>query len=236
MKSLIIKQLRERSCVKRKQKTWVSECSDDQLYQLFQKLRNGESAKSIAQYIQKAWKINEQSTAHSISQGIQKFKKRIEDLLQVEIPSEVLPDCSLEQPDEEDNLLALDRVVRLQRQRIERMMNEETEKGVTFHHLSRDLQSLATLAKVLVKEKDFALHHLSEDPVKKRREELRARRAGENFQGFIDNLTEDARERIVQVAERFLEGIAQDAVPMIQVEDENGKKHWVSIEGSDYNT
>ena len=84
MKNLIIKQLRERASVKGKQKTWASECSDDQLYLLFQKLRAGETARSIAQYVQSVWNINPASDIHSLlgdacpQSGHRIFNKRSE--------------------------------------------------------------------------------------------------------------------------------------------------------------
>ena len=77
----ILKELRDRACVRGKQRTWVSALSDEQLYELFMRLRNGESAKSIARHAQQVWKVKRNSSVHSLSQGILKFRRRISHLL-----------------------------------------------------------------------------------------------------------------------------------------------------------
>jgi hypothetical protein len=77
MREYILKQLRDRSCVREKVRTWVSDLTDEQLYELFLRLRSGENAKTIARYTQEAWGVNPETTVHSISQGVLKFKKRI---------------------------------------------------------------------------------------------------------------------------------------------------------------
>ena len=64
MREYIIDNLKEHSSIKGKQKTWISELTDDQLYELYLRLRKDEPAKSIARYVQKVWKINPNSSAH----------------------------------------------------------------------------------------------------------------------------------------------------------------------------
>ena len=66
MREQVIEDLRDRASVRGKQKTWISELSDDQLYELFLKLRNQETAKSIARHIQQAWGVNPHSSSFSI--------------------------------------------------------------------------------------------------------------------------------------------------------------------------
>jgi len=221
MKTYITKQLRERASIRGKQQTWVSRLSDEQLYQLYVKLRNGESAKSIAKHIQKAWKVSPRSTVHSVSQGILKFRGRIPDLLEIDAPPRVAPpppQRSSFNPDDVDDLMGLELIIRGQRERIERMMREERELGVKHANLSRDVQSLAALAKVLVKEKEFALRHKDEDPVRQREEALRRKKGEETFQRLLANLPDDG-ERVVQIGERFLSLLDKYSVPMIKNED-----------------
>lgn len=225
MKNLIINQLRERTCVKGKQKTWISECSDEQLYQLFQKLRSGESAKSIARYVQNVWKVNTSATIHSVSQGILKYRKRISDLLDIKLFQGSVPEL----PDEinegetlHDDLLAMDRLIRLQRERIESMMKEERENGVRYPNISRDLQSLATMSKVLAKEKEFFMKHGGQDPVRQREVEMKNKRIERNFNAFMENTTKESRERIIEMADRFLLLATKHAVTMERIEDEDG--------------
>lgn len=223
MRTIISKQLRERASVKGKQKTWVSKCSDEQLSHLFEKLRAGETARSIAQYAQKVWKLNPESGIHSMSQGIAKFQKRIEDLLKADIPIMTTshPQNSIEEIP--DDLLAMDRIVRMQRERIERMIREEQEKGVRYPNLSRDLQSLAMLSKVLVKEKEFIVKYPDEDPIKKRQNELRNRRIDRNFNTMLNRLGDDGCERLIEMSDKFLQAVSKIAVPMVISKDGNGK-------------
>jgi len=159
---------------------------------------------------------------HSVSQGILKFRKRIEDLLEIQVPD--IPSPSVQESIEEiqDDLLAMDRVVRSQRERIERMMAEEKERGVRYTNLSRDLQSLSTLSKVLVKEKEFALRHAGEDPIRRRQEELRDQRMERNFNTMMEYLGPDGQDRIVETADRFLQLVAEKAARLVRSEDENG--------------
>lgn len=232
MRQFIVKQLRERSVVKGKQKTWVSERSDDQLYQLYLKLKNEEPALSIAQYAQKAWGVNPESTTHSISQGILKFRRRIADLLELS----TLPQADavpVHQGGHDlknlDDLMGLELLIREQRERIYRMMREERELGVKHTNLSRDIQSLAALAKVLAKEKEFALRHKDQDPVKQREEELRDQRMDKNFNILIAGLPDDG-ERVIQACDRLMELAARRSIRMVMGEDEHGNPQYVPLE------
>jgi hypothetical protein len=77
----IVKTLRNRSFVDGKQKTWISNLTDRQLWDVFIKLYHGESLTAIAEDIEKRKWIKSESSVKSISQGISKFKKRIDDIL-----------------------------------------------------------------------------------------------------------------------------------------------------------
>jgi len=76
MKNKMIKQLRSLSHIRKKQKTWIYELSDNQLYDLFEMIKRGDSAKQIAKNIKGFWGIKPKSSVHSLSQGILKFKDR----------------------------------------------------------------------------------------------------------------------------------------------------------------
>lgn len=125
MKDYIISQLREHSFIHGKQKTWIYELTDEQLYELYQRLRKGQTANSIAQYVKKAWSINPKSSIHSISQGILKFRKRIAHLL-LPPPQK---DCSISCINKEDiekmeDFEHLDYLDRIQAKRIQKMIIE----------------------------------------------------------------------------------------------------------------
>ena len=234
-KSQVIQRLRELSNVKNKQPTWISFCSDEQLYELFLRLRNEESSRSIASFVQKAWKLPTGGDVHSLAQGISKFKRRIHDLLQaslVPVETEQKEEKILSRQEEHDDLLALERVIRLQRERIERMLKEERDLGVKHSNLSRDLQSLAALTKVLVKEKEFAIKHAI-DPVKEREDEIRARRIDANFETYMSNSTQESRDRMLNVMDIFLQKIVEETIPVTITQDKNGNVQYILDQQND---
>jgi len=214
MREHIIEQLRERASVKGKQKTWVADLSDDQLYELFLRLRNGETAKSIARYIQKKWKVNPRSSIHSVSQGILKFKKRIAHLLLTPPSnsiSQAVPLC----PDEIGQLEGpegLQKITQLQLTRIERMMNEEQETGIKHTSLSRELQALSTIMKCQMKLNDWHIMHEGNDPIKRRRLERMKLRFEKRFRTLVDSIDEEGMQRVLKASEMFLEDAEKHAV------------------------
>jgi hypothetical protein len=216
MRDYLIKQLRKCSCVKGKQKTWVSELTDDQLYNLFLRIRNHESAKSIAQYIQKAWGISPKSTVHSISQGILKFKKRIAHLI-LDPPKDDEQPPPIFDYDPVDGLGSLEemeQIAKLQRSRIKRLMLEEQELGIKHSNLSRDLQSLATLTKVITAQKQFEIMHGSNDPVKLRRLKRRKRNLQKRWDQLLERVvpTQEDKDKMVAACDRFMELIEEKSV------------------------
>jgi hypothetical protein len=76
----IIKSLRNRSFVKGKQKTFIFELTDKQLWQVFVKIKNGETNMAIARYLQEELGVMPESSTRSVSQAISKFKKRVGDI------------------------------------------------------------------------------------------------------------------------------------------------------------
>lgn len=211
MREHILQQLRERSFVHGKQRTWISELTDEQRYDLFLRLRNGETAKSIARFIQNDWGVNTETTVHSISQGILKFKKRIAHLLETPT-NEEKDSCS--GPVTGDSaplgaLESLENIANLSRARIQAMLAEEERTGIRRPYLNRDLQALAALEKVLMKVRVFNLYH--DDPVKLRRMAGIKRDIGEKFGAVMDQIGEDGKTKISAALQRFLELAKENA-------------------------
>ena len=195
MKKIILEQLRERSRVRGKEKTWVSELTDDQLYELFLRLRNGENSKTIARYIQDAWGVNPGSSAHSLGQGIGKFKRRIAHLL-ITPTMEEANNCSTPLTwSSEDTLESLENIANLHRARIKAMLEEEEKTGVRYPHLNRDLQALSTLQKLIMKQKVFEKFH--DDPAKLRRMAGIEKEVGERFVAVTNQWGEEGRMKMV---------------------------------------
>lgn len=214
MKTYIIEQLKKNASVRGKQKTWVSELSDDQIYELFLRLRKDEAAKSIARYIQKAWKVNPGSSAHSISQGVLKYKKRIAHLL-LDPPSEKTLDVT---PNDEndaylDHIEGMERIARLQLNRIRQMVAEEEETGIKQTSMSRDIHALTALIKAITKAKEWEMVHGGADPVKLRRIEKKKQRINSGFGALMQSVGEDGMDRMTKAMGIFLELAEEHAVP-----------------------
>ena len=69
-----------------------------------------------------------------------------------------------------------------------RMMIEEKRSGIKYPYLNRDLQALATLEKVLVKQKTYEIYHDHEDPIKRRKMEKIERNIDKNFRSWSNRL------------------------------------------------
>ena len=207
MNKELVDQLKKLSCVKGKQKTWISELADNQLLEIFHRLKNGETAKSIARHCQQVWHINRSSSIHALSQGILKFQKRCKHLLETSV---LLPQQESESSDPHeadydsgDALESLNYIARIQRDRIISMIEKEKKTGVKHPHMSRDVQALATLQKVILKQRAYELTH--EDPLKERRWAQRQKGIQEKFGALMKNTTQDDRNKMVSAIGRFLE-------------------------------
>ncbi|NOR25449.1 MAG: hypothetical protein GQ542_13895 [Desulforhopalus sp.] len=212
MREHLIEQLRRLSRVKGKQATWISQLGDDEIYELFLRLRSGETAKSIARYVQHAWGVNPNSSVHSISQGILKFKKRIAHLLLTPPSVSNSPLVNLEETSQLEGLEGMERIAQLQLARIERMINEEQETGIKHTSLSRELQALSTIMKCQMKLKEWYILHEGNDPVRRRRLERMKRRFEEPFRALMDSIDEEGRNRLLEASSKLLEDLERYAV------------------------
>lgn len=212
MREYILKQLRDCSCIRGKQRTWISDLTDDQLYDLFLRLRNGENAKSIARLIQTAWGVNPKSSVHSISQGVLKFKKRITHLLinPTFEGQNICADHLPEFPDFENTLESLDYIARLHRNRIKSMLEEEKRTGVKYPYLNRDLQALAALEKVIIKQKTFEMFY--DDPAKRKKLEGFQKNVGDKFSAWMEKTGDEGRERMVNALGKFMKHIEEHSM------------------------
>ena len=77
----IIKVLRNRSFIDGKERTWISELTDKQLWDITIKVINREPLTEIAKDLKKRGWTKSESSVRSISQGISKYSNRIADVL-----------------------------------------------------------------------------------------------------------------------------------------------------------
>ena len=89
------------------------------------------------------------------------------------------------------------------RERIIGMIEREKKTGIKHPYLSRELQALATLQKVILKQRAYELTH--EDPLKERRWAQRQKGIQEKFGALMKNTTQDDRNKMVTAIGRFLE-------------------------------
>jgi hypothetical protein len=207
-----LQQLRDRSCVRGKMRTWVSGLSDAQLFAVFIRLRNGENSKSIARFVKEAWAVNPESSVHAVAQGLTKFKKRIAHLLVIP-PTAERNNCPMPYSrsfnTEEETLESLDQIAKLHRARIKNMLDEEKTTGVRYPFLNRDVQALAQLQKLIIKQKVYESFH--DDPLKRKRMSGLEKDIQQKFDTCMKQTGEDERIRMVAALDKMLEHIEEHA-------------------------
>jgi hypothetical protein len=219
MNKKIIEHLRRFSSITGKEKTWIGKLKDNELFELFVKIKNGESARAIARHAQKVWKVNPKSSTHSISQGISKFKQRVSHLL-LSPPSasdEANASGSPPEFEEESTLETMENIARQYEVRIKRMIVEEKETGVRYPFINRDLQALANLRKAILKQREWESIH-GDSLIRKRRERMEEN-IDRRFNSLMESLGEDGRDRMIRAADRFLELAEQKALIAYRKED-----------------
>lgn len=216
MDMLLIQKLRECAVVPGKEETWIARLEDNKLMEIFARVKNGESAKSIARNIQQAWNIKT-SGVHALSQGILKFKRRCSHLVVSPTPQRETPQanqCKDEIVNSEDSLESLDCLARLQRDRIKKILDEEKRSGIKYPHLSKDVLALAALEKLLIRLKTFSMFH--DDPVKQSRLAGLEKQIAQKFNAAMDDIGEEGRVKIVNFLDRFME-LAQENSEQVEI-------------------
>jgi hypothetical protein len=83
------------------------------------------------------------------------------------------------------------------------MIERGKKTGIKHPYLSRELQALATLQKVILKQRAYELTH--DDPLKERRWARRQKGIQEKFGALVKTMTHDDRDRIANALGRFME-------------------------------
>jgi hypothetical protein len=105
--------------------------------------------------------------------------------------------------DPEDSLESMEFIARSMRERIIGMIEREKKTGIRHPYLSRELQALATLQKIILKQRAYEL--TQEDPLKQKRWAQRQQGIQEKFGALMKNTTQDDRNKMVSAIGRFLE-------------------------------
>jgi site-specific recombinase XerC len=161
-----------------------------------------------------------------LGQGILKFKRRISHLLLASPPSTDDGYFPADAYDGLGTLEELEKIAQLQRERIKRMMLEEKEMGVKHSNLSRDLQSLAILSKLIMKQKEFEIAHQLDDPVRMQRLRVAGKRMNTKFMKMMRDVipTERDKEKVIRATERFIELIDERSVKLGDLKHGLGNK------------
>jgi len=219
MRKYILGQLRSLSTLPGKQKTWVSQLKDEHLYELFLRLRNGETSRSIASVAQKKWEVNSDSSIHSTAQGISKFKKRISLLLLSE-PEETLPSQSEAQeptsPSQSpiNDLEELEQVASRQYRRINQMMDEEQETGLKNLHLNRDIQALTALNKAITKRREWEMVHSGHNPVRQQKLQHQRDQLQKKFGDWLSTTDDEGRDRMLKASQHLMEMLEKNTITL----------------------
>lgn len=214
MNERIIDQLRNAASVPGKEKTWISELTDQQLLEIYVKLKNGISAHNIAIYVRDSWKILTKSSPHSIAQGIIKFKKRIAHLLNVscqetqQMPLPSIPDI----PPYESSLESLEDLANKLDKRIRDILQEERQTGTRFP-INKEINALSSLRKTILKQKQWELMHSNDDPMLLRKQKRDDERLRRSFDLMRSQLT-DGGSVVAEMARRFIELAEKESVTM----------------------
>ena len=220
MRKNVTEQLRGFASVPGKQKTWISGLNDDQLYQIFLKLRSGENAASIARYAQDTWKVSPDSSSHSVSQGILKFKQRIGHLLLVVPPPGPDGMSTLDSPlgwEEGSALERMENIAKHYETRIKQMIAEEKETGVKYPFINRDVQALAGLRKAILKQRDWDSSHI--DPQKEKGYQEINKRIERRFNNLMGIFDEHRPDQFIRAADRFLQMCEEKCLTMEEKDD-----------------
>ena len=210
----VVNQLKKAACVRGKMRTWVSDLSEEKLYEIYLRLRSNESSRSIARHAQEIWRVNPSSSIHSISQGVTKFCRRISHLLIIPPPVGNDPiSLNLYQGfDEESTLGRMERMAQDIEARINRMIAEEQETGIKYANLNKDIQALASLRKSILKQRDWELIH--GDSIQAENERNMEKNIKRRFDGLLEYLGDDGQKRLICMMHNFLEMADKIAVPM----------------------
>jgi DNA-binding transcriptional MerR regulator len=208
----LVQQLRACARVKGKQKPAVDALTDEQLLEVFHRLRKGQNANEVGRYAQRAWNFMPGRSPHTVGQAIRKFEKRISHLILKPLQAEKLPlsetgllsDSVTPKGIEGHHRLyyeLLDRTLRL--------IREERETGIPYKDVAKDAIAVSSVRKTLLKMEEFELTKI--DPrkiykIQKEKDELQ-RRLG--LEGSLNTGTEEERQRMF--LNRWLDIIDENA-------------------------
>ena len=157
--SELIMQIKKCSSVSGKQKPWILKLNDDQIYEIFFRLQNGEGIRSLGRIIQEDWGYMTKSSTHSLAQGIRKFRNRTEHLFKKKSNELGIGyDLNQSKLDDYDDLEKLEFIADKQSKRIESMIIVEQKEKIRNPNISKEILALVSLQKTIDNSKEQKLH------------------------------------------------------------------------------
>jgi len=229
----ILEELRARSLRPGKQKTWISGLDDSTLWRIFLLLKAGHSHRSVARELRAAGSV--EASEASIAAGVNKFAKRIADLLtraakdKPTRPGEAgFPESNGKvRADREDAAQVVsvdngdDLFTKLERieddftDRIQAMLAAERESGIANPHFARELKALTDFVKARAKLEATRPKTQAAVPSKVRR----------GFDRLMSDVVRGDPDRFRRTAHRVLERLEEGALDVIR--DKDGNKRLV---------
>ena len=100
------------------------------------------------------------------------------------------------------------------RQRIQRILKEEKETGVPFPYLSRDIQSLSVLEKVIAKQREWFSKNPENDPLTVLENQRKDQKLKQAFNKFMAT-PPDYRDAAISCMEMWLKAFEEKTVQAI---------------------
>jgi hypothetical protein len=225
MNQQIISHIRRSILTTGKEKPFLYSLKDDELYNIYERLRNRESTRAIARYL--ITKLDLNVSENSLAQAIAKVQKRISALLKGPVGNECISATDL--GDKSTNLNVSAQIKRLRSladsyaRQVDQAIDQGRKSGLIPEKIDRHMAALGSVVKTLsqLEEEDevFRLALLREAI-----EDLRNRMSDYLIHEFI---AED-REKMAQVAHDFLVEASKHA--MLVVKDEITGKYFTKAE------
>jgi len=163
MSTYLIQEIRACLCKPGKQEPAANKLTDDQLLEVFNRLRKGQNPNEIGRYAQKAWGFMEGRNPHTVGQIIRTLQKRISHLTlggspsQTQAPGPVSDTVIPVKVTYEDIIEIQDRLSLEMRRRKDRLMEKERATRIPYKDSAKDLNAISSFGRLLTKMEEFEL-------------------------------------------------------------------------------
>lgn len=219
MSKYLIQQIRACLCKPGKQEPAANKLTDEQLFEVFSRLRKGQNANEIARYAQRAWGFMADRSPHTVGQAIRKLQKRVSHLILEPSQAEIPLTGPLSVTVSPKGLAGHQRLYDEMLERTLRLLEEERRSGILYKDLAKDALAVSSLSKSLLKMKEFEAIRL--DPLevyKRQKQEIDKQRSFNLLVSETLKMSDSEQSRMIRAADRFLELAEEDAITLEEAE------------------